>query len=397
MKNTRKIVSLAVQSITAVLFSILLFSIFSYAYGKECGMFIAYLSLFVTFFVKLPKGILSADGLQINDISWSGYAAEYMITRAVVDVDTITKGAAYVVDGIRKKYTIPRVEVSGLIQHRQPTPSSQGNITVDGRVLDPLDFMLYQEFNPRDFEQHFYAEKLNDKLLDRVLPVTAENFIMLQFMKRLNEYFEIAYWNSRLQFDPAGAGVNPTSKGYPAANTLVANADYMFDGFIKKMLDDPAVQLTTGTTLTASNIVTYFLSSYQALIANPISKALAFRYGKDGLRLFISYADQIKYEEYMATITTFKNQDTSEKGINRYKGYDVVPLAGLPENTFFWAIGRPDTQSNLWIGVNSVDDVQLEMMHLQNNSEMWFVKGLFKVDVNHGFGDQIMLCTTLTD
>lgn len=373
------------------------FGIGTLAFGSPlAGLFVAAVFVISAFYKYAPAGSFR-DGLQINDTSWSGYAAEYMITRAVIDVDTITKGAAYVVDGIRKKYTIPRVEVSGLIQHRAPTPTSSGNITVDGRILDPLDFMLYQEFNPRDFEQHFYAEKLNDKLLDRVLPVTAENFIMLQFMKRLNEYFEIAFWNARLEFDPAGLNVNPTSKGYGASNTLQANADYMFDGFLKKMLDDPAVQLTTGATLTASNIVTYFLSSYTALIANPISKALAYRYGATGLRLFISYPDQLKYEEYMATVTTFKNQDTTEKGINRYKGYDVVPLAGLPENTFFWAVGRPDTQSNLWIGVNSVDDVQLEMMHLQNNSEFWFVKGLFKVDVNHGFGDQIMLCTTLTD
>jgi hypothetical protein len=132
-----------------------------------------------------------ADVLNITDTSWSGPALDYMITRAVVDVDTIVKGCANVVDGIRKQVTIPRVEVSGLIQHYAATPVSNGNITVDGRVLDPQKFEMYQEFNPADFEQHFFAEQFEqDRLIDRTLPPTAENFIMLQYMKRLNEYLK---------------------------------------------------------------------------------------------------------------------------------------------------------------------------------------------------------------
>src|SRR5580698_7669376 len=169
-----------------------------------------------------------ADVLNITDTSWSGPALDYMITRAVVDVDTIVKGCANVVDGIRKKITIPRVEVSGLIQHYAATPVSSGSITVDNRVLDPQKFEMYQEFNPADFEQHFFAQQFEqDRLVDRSLPPTAENFIMLQYMKRLNEYFETAFWNSRIMFDPTGLNILPTLKGY-TDNTLQTNADYMF-------------------------------------------------------------------------------------------------------------------------------------------------------------------------
>ena len=108
-----------------------------------------------------------AEALNIQDTTWSGPAASYMITRAVVGADTIEKGVIYVEDGIKKKKTIPRIEVSNFMQRRSATPVSQGDVVVDGRVLEPQDLMLYYEFNPRDFEAHFYAEQLQPKLLGR--------------------------------------------------------------------------------------------------------------------------------------------------------------------------------------------------------------------------------------
>jgi hypothetical protein len=64
------------------------------------------------------------------------------------------------------------------MQKRAATPTSKGAVTVDGQVLQPQDLMLYYEFNPRDYEQHFYAEQLQPKLLGRELPVTAEAFLL---------------------------------------------------------------------------------------------------------------------------------------------------------------------------------------------------------------------------
>jgi hypothetical protein len=331
------------------------------------------------------------EALSIQDTSWSGGSASYMITRAVVGADTIDKGCIYIEDNIRKTKTIPRIEVSKFMQKRTATPVSKGTVNVDGNKITPLDLMLYYEFNPRDYEAHFYAEQLEPKLLGRELPVTAENFMMMQTMKRLNEFFENAIWRSRIQYDPAGLNVDPTTKG----DTSDA-ADYLyFDGLIKKALDNPStvlvpspVALTGGA---SGNINTAFNSAYAL-----IPKALLFRYGAGGIKLMVSYPDQQKYESYL-TESTFKNNDTTEKGINKWKGYDVVPLAGLPENTFFFAIGKPDVDSNLWVGINSTEDNKLQLERLQANSELFFVKGLFKMDTQIGFADQLVVYTTITD
>lgn len=330
------------------------------------------------------------EALVISDTSWSGPAASFMLTRPVVEADTIQKGCINVQDDIRKQYTLPRIEVTGFMQKRAATPVSQGTVTVDGRVIAPRDLMLYYEFNPRDYEQHFYAEMLEPRLLGRELPVTAENFMMLQTMKRLNEFFENAIWRSRIAYDPDGTNLDPTSKGAAATDA----AYLYFDGLIYKALNDAnTLQVASPVALTggsAGNIIDKFQLAYKL-----VPPAQLYKYGAGGLRYFVSYPDQQKYEDTMQKLTTFKNQDTSEKGINRYNGYDVVPLAGLPENTFFVGVGKPDVDSNLWLGVNSMEDNQLALMKLQNNSELFFVKGLFKMDTQIGFTDQLVMYTTI--
>jgi hypothetical protein len=331
------------------------------------------------------------EALQIQDTSWSGPAASYMITRAVVGADTVEKGCIYVEDDIRKSKTIPRIEVSNFIQKRAATPVSKGTVTVDGNVLTPLDLMLYYEFNPRDYEAHFFAEQLEPRLLGRELPVTAENFMMMQTMKRLNEFFENAIWRSRIQYDPQNGNVNPTSKG----DTADAANFFYFDGLIKKALaSNTTILVADPVALTGGadgNINDMFNAAYAL-----VPKALLFKYGAGGIKLHVSYPDQQKYESYL-TESTFKNNDTTEKGINKWKGYDVVPLAGLPENTFFFCISKPDVDSNLWAGINSTEDNQLQLARLQNNSEIFFVKGLFKMDTQIGFTDQLVVYTTMTN
>lgn len=335
-----------------------------------------------------------ADGLVIQDTAYAGEAASYFITRPVIEMDTFDKGCIHVQDGIKKQFTIPRIEVANIIQKRKPTPTSQGTVTVDGRVIVPLDLMLYVELNPRDYEAHWQAVNLTPKLLDRELPPEAEEFTMLQTMKRLNEFFEVSTWRSRLVFDPSNpAYVTPASKGQTGDD-----AYFYFDGLMTKLLNDastiqvssPAI-LVSGTAAGGQENIGAALDRIYALVPKP----LLFHYGMEGLKFHCSYATQQVYEDFLTT-QTFKNNDTTERGINRYKGYEVVPLAGMPDNTFVVTISEPGIDSNLWFGCNSEQDMNgLQLMRLQNNSELFFIKGLFKIDTQVGFPDMCVIYTTL--
>ena len=124
--------------------------------------------------------------LVINDTTYAGEVASQFLVKAITGADTISGGHVYVKDGIKKKYTIPRWDSNyeDFIQDRQATPISKGSWTVDGKVLDPQDFMIYTEFNPRDFEDHWFAVQLNPKLIDRALPATVESVMVQEAMKR---------------------------------------------------------------------------------------------------------------------------------------------------------------------------------------------------------------------
>ncbi len=329
-----------------------------------------------------------AEALNITDTSWSGFAAENLRTRAVVDVDTVNKGVCAVQSDIRKQWTLPRVDISNFMQDRQATPVSQGTITVDGKLIAPKDMMLYCEINPRDFENHFYAEYLGDMLIDRQLPNNAEDGIMRITIQRLNEFFENLYWRSRTQYNPSGSNVDPTTKG----DTSDASQYKYIDGFIKKFLDDANTILAASpVALTTTNMLGNMLATYEQ-----VPHALLGKYGPLGLKCLMGYDTQRIYEDALTT-QPYKNNDTTEKGINRYKGYDVVSLAGMPKDTFLWNVANPETMyNNLYIGINSVMDNTLKFGKVYNMSELWAIKGLFKVDVQAAFTDQTVLYTTLT-
>lgn len=333
------------------------------------------------------------SALVINDTSYAGEAASYMLTKNVIDFDTLNKGCIMVQDGIKKKFTLPRLDVLNVIQRRNETPVSSGSITVDGRALVVEDMMLYLEFNPRDYEQHWFATQLNPRLLDTQLPQTAEAFMMDMIMKRAGEFMENAVWRGRKDYDLLGSAVNPVTKGAEATD---ANYFY-FDGLIKKALDAsdiitvPSPVVLTGGA--SGNIADEFQRAYLK-----VPKALLYKYGSKGVKFFVSYPDQQKYESVMQLKTVYKNQDTTERGINRYNGYEVIPIAGMPENTFFVGVGHydiGDRSSNLWFGLNSVDDSLLELKKVSNPSELYYVKGLWKADVQIAFPDQLVAYTQL--
>lgn len=328
--------------------------------------------------------------LDIQDTSYAGEAASFFLLRNIEGMDTFEKSCINIKDGIKKKHTIDRLEVSNFIQDRQAVPVSAGTYTIDSRVLDPADYMTYIEFNPRDWETNWFAVELQAMLIDRQLPTTASNFMMLRLLQQLNRYSEYALWNSRLQYNAATGG----TETQPAYLTALGGPMYYFDGLIEKaILATDTIVVPSPITLTSANIGSEFNRAYGF-----VPKGMLFKYGTMGLKFLISYADKLKYDDYLTTVNVFKNNDTTETSISRYKGYDVVALAGIPENTFFIVIANPDPQKgNAWVGLNSSEDRNyVKLSPLQNNAEIWFVKALNKVDVQWGFTDQLVMYTDLT-
>jgi hypothetical protein len=307
-----------------------------------------------------------ADGFVISDTTYAGEAASQFIVKAITGADTIQGGHCYVKDGIKKLYTIPRwdSDYNTLIQDRAATPISQGSFAVDGKVLDVEDYMLYTEFNPRDFEDHWFATQQNATLIDRALPYSAESVVVQEVLKRHAKYFNKLIWNGN--------------------KALATNMKYI-DGWVTKTLASAGyISVGSGNyaPLTAVNIVAKLLLGY-----NLLPDALKY---DTSMKIFMNYATFNLFDQAQKD-QLYKGVDFTQIANDKFYGRQVVKIADMPDNCFFYAKGSATMDSNLWVGMNSVQDAQLKLSPLQANSELWFIKMLCKADVQVGWNEETVL------
>lgn len=338
------------------------------------------------------KNSLRNDSLVINDTSYAGTVAPYFVLPALFNFDSVLKKAVYLKDGIKKRHTIPTMDFSGPLQPRVSTPTgSGGNLTIDARVLEPEDVMAYQEMNPRNFEVHWDAEDLSQTLLARQLPATAENYIMLLLLGRSFEQFEVMIWQGSKQYQN---NVNVPQFSSPGVPNPYYQIQFI-DGYIKRMLNDSAVHAISPVTITAANIVSaVFLPLYQSVVQNN-KGMIANDPTRTKMKFLVSYNTKALWEQYLTT-QPFKGNDPTKAGVDAYLNWEIMPLAGIPDDTVVFTESMSNPNGNLWVGMNSVSDENFMLQRLFPNSELFFFKMLMKLDVNYGRSEKVFMMTTLT-
>lgn len=320
--------------------------------------------------------------LVINDTTYAGEVLDTFLARLTTGFDTANKGLIMVLPGIKKKMTIPALKVGGMIQAPKSKPTHGGSIDVDGRVLEPKEVMAYLEFDPTKFEQHWLAVQMNPALLDRELPSTAEAAITQKVLENIAQWLEYAIWQS--EYDAAAIATAIASGLTDADNTYI-----FFDGLMKKIfVDVKTIKIATPVALTATNVFDKFRAVKDAL-----PKGIK---NDTRLKYIVSYNTAEIYADAQKAQAN-KGADVTSEGVMKYNGKDVMMVAGLPDNTIIATIATNDNFSNLWLGVNdTADSTTIKLDRIQNNSEEFFMKMLMKLDVNHAFGDQLVLYTTET-
>lgn len=306
---------------------------------------------------ELPSASL-LDGFVISDTTYAGEVASQFIVKAITGADTVAGGHVYVKDGIKKKYTIPRFDANyeDFIQDRMAMPQAKGDIAITGVALNPQDYMIFAVFNPRDFEDHWFATQLNPTLIDRALPYTVESVVVQEVLKRHAKFFNKLIWN---------------------ADKTRSDIYKYFDGFLLNAKNGAQTNIVgSPTTLTQSNIQAEMLKAYNAMPE-------AIRYDPN-TKYFFSYASWDMYEQSQIN-QQYKGVDITTTGKDSFKGRKVVKIADFPDNTMLLAKGLATPESNLWVGLNSVDDEGLILQKLRPEGELWFIKMNMKADVQIGW------------
>jgi hypothetical protein len=318
--------------------------------------------------------------LVLSTTNYTQFEKDFFITEAVIGLDTINKGLMYVATSVKNDvYSFPQLSAAPKLQTFGSTPTSSGTTTLSNRNVTLGKFQAYEEFEPSIFENHWHVTQLADRLLARTLPVTFQNYLTTYYtQKTFKPIEEMIHVGSTTYTTSAGAG-------------QVHENHKFFDGIIKTALNasTPALQVASPSAITTANVIAKMEAAKNLLPIALLSSAE--RYTR--LKYVMSVVDAQKYEDALTT-TTYKNNDTTERGLNRYKGYEVVVVAGLPENTFYFGWFDTSIESNLQLAVTDLDNLTFEINRLQNNSTLYFYKAILKMGVGIAKPSEFVIHTT---
>lgn len=323
--------------------------------------------------------------------NYTGEVLEDLLTYTAQENETFKKGLIHIKAGIQKKYTLPSVSLGSIIQDRKPTPvsptDSQGEYTFAERYLEPNDFMVYLEFNPRDFEQYYKFAQPDGNLVFRTLDPKVQATMLRLLIEGKEEYINSAIWRSAI----AESKAKYESSIADTDLALGANQEYgpmkYFDGAITRMMNNinaaPGTEdANSGKVITAGNGAFETGEQVQTELYNMWKKIPYQIRSSEGLTILMDYSTWDKYDEYLS-LQLFKNTDNRTENEHRFRGKRVLPLVALPENTIIIGKFTSGRDSNLWMGVDYANDVDvIKIAPLQNNSELYFFKMLMKMDVN---------------
>ena len=128
---------------------------------------------------------------------YQGEVLNDILTYAVEENETYKEGLIHIKPGIQKRYALPLMQIGKIIQDRKPTPdTSVGEVNMTQRTLEPNDFMVYTEFNPRDWEEYYKPFQPTNNLVFRKLDPRVQTLILRQVLARKDEYINQAIWCS---------------------------------------------------------------------------------------------------------------------------------------------------------------------------------------------------------
>ena len=348
------------------------------------------------------------DGaFQFRDNQYTGEFLEDLLVYTAQENETYKEGLIHVKTGVQMKYTLPLVQLGKIIQDRVPTPNSDqsgndtGKYKFTERSLEPQDFMVYFEFNPRDFEKYYKWFQPDGNLVFRTLDPKIQATMARLLMENKSEYIDFSIWMSAKGGASASKITTPNGDDYEdVGGDVEAGPMKYFDGAIKRMIDnnigldgdkDPKKVVIAGTTGFGDD-------------GEKVEEALRAVWRKTPTKVrkkasFVFLMDQGSWDAYDQYLTdkTVKYTDNTKMNEYRFKGKRIIPLNALPKDTIIAGVFTNGMDSNLWMAVDYASDENvLQIEKLQANSELYFFKMLLKMDVNIVRPGEIVIWTPYT-
>ena len=306
----------------------------------------------------------------IGNTQYNGEVIQQLFTELTTGNELFEAGIFRIVEGgYESTIAIPTVESTVALQPRAEEPVTSGSTQYKEKVITMADVMIYQEFNPKTFENIWRPYQSTGPLVFEELDPEVQSALLSTILaKKGVKVSEIAF-----QGDTALTGATSSNIHLTLA-----------DGVIKLALADSAVKdVANPAPLTAANIVSALTQTYKTSVVEARSQ--------DNYKFLMSVADWDKYVDAQQS-EQFKGAFFTADGTPRYRGKDIIVLNSVPENVIIATPVSTSDDSNLYMGAGLViDHDTLRVERKANGSEKWFVKMLFKLGFQIKFGKDVTL------
>lgn len=335
---------------------------------------------------------------------YAGEVLEDLLTYTAQENDTYREGLIHIKTGIQHKYSLPMIKLGEVIQDNVPTPTSthgakgengENGYEFSERYLEPQDFMVYLEFNPRDYEKYYKFAQPTGNLVFRELNTKVQAKMIRLLLEAKDEWVGNAIWTS------AKGGTAAAKITAPEGCTPIgAGKEKYFDGAIKRLIDNINTtdenEKKGGQAILAGNTLLSNGAAVEAALSGMWKKCPPKIRKKAGLVYVMDHASFDHYDQYLSD-KQVKYSDNTEINKYKYKGKRIVPLVGIPEHTIVLGVFTTGMDSNLWMGIDYQNDAEvLRIDRLQANSELYFFQMRMKMDVNIVRPAEIVVHTAYT-
>lgn len=296
--------------------------------------------------------------------SYVGEAALEYIHKCFLASATIKEPAVTIKENIAKSWKIRRIETADILAAETCDFTPAGTVTVDERELATVPVEVNLQLCKTDFLGDWSAGRMGKGANSKSLAPDVANGMIEEILGSVGEGIETEIWE--------GDG------------TLIT-------GFVPLMLADAAVVDVAGGDITASDVLTYMASVYQAWSATKC-------FGAPDQIMYISRNVAAAYQSALGAVNADQGYLTQsvigEKPWN-YLGIPIFIAPGLRDSTIICT-----KKSNMFVGMDSANDanevILQDMTPVDLSNNVRFRAG-FHLAVNYGFSEEVVLCEpTLT-
>jgi hypothetical protein len=296
--------------------------------------------------------------------TYAGEFAGKYVAAALLSAPTLDKGLIEIMPNVYYKSVIQKVSTDDILKDATCDFDPTSTVTLTERVLTLEEFQVNLQMCKKDFEQTWQAVEMGYSSFKNV-PASFTDFIVAYAAERVAARIEQNIWS----------GVNASAGQFAGFQTLFAADGDVID--------------VTGTTVTASNVITEL-----GKVVDAIPAAL---YGKEDLYL---YVPQNVAKAYVRALGGFAASGVGANGVDNagttwfnnqelfFDGIKVAVANGLSSNKMVAA-----QKSNLFFGTGLLSDkneVRLIDMADIDGSQNFRLIMRMSAGIQYGIGSDIV-------